>query len=155
MSILVTEEQHPHDGAIYPDHRSQAIVRGVWNLTAEEIGANLQFIVKRRASVREFMNLLNTEHGWKHRIALPRDKQFDITYHDCTHTSLVVKDWDTHVILSFRRFKNCPLRFVLVRPFIIMDEDQRRRHDYNFFDIKTLVESIPLELPKGAQNAAI
>lgn len=62
---------HPHDGAIYPDHRSQAIVRGVWNLTAEEIGANLQFIVKRRASVREFMNLLNTEHGWKHRIAYP------------------------------------------------------------------------------------
>ncbi len=135
---IVGEATYPN--LLYTDKRAQAIITSVWTLTEDEIQTYLQFILKRRCTVRQFISALNTDHDWKLRIPLPGNSRlFDIYFKDCSYTSLVVRDCDTtQLILSFRRMKNCPLRVVIVRPFTPIAKDLQRNPEYDFYDVKPL-----------------
>jgi len=121
---------------VYASYEIQAIIKGVWKLHTNFIEDNLQFILKRRATVREFVNALDTStHYYKQLLLLPRDYNFEVLYHKCSYTSLVAGDWDQPIILSFRKLRNCPLRFVLVRSYDIIQTP-----DVDFLQIKPFVE---------------
>ena len=104
--------------AKFPAWRVQAIMRHVWKLTDEEIKASLSLHKRRRCTVAEFFEFLDKTHEYRHMLPLARTAEFEVCYLQCSYESICAMDDSASLIMSFRKFRTCPLGFVLVKPWI-------------------------------------